>query len=78
MNSSLTHLNQPNTAWQARNVACVVATLVSEIRLGGRDRGTERTDSSMYFGSFDLNTRLQGCQAKRPEGPGGWQEQKLL
>jgi len=71
-----THSYLPSNAWQARTVAIAFGASVGlECVRGGH--GVPQMSAPARFGRTVSRTRLQGCNAKQPEDPGGRQEQRL-
>jgi len=78
MTLSLHHLYLTTNAWQARTIAIAFGAAAGVGGGSERGRGVPQTSAPAMFRSLDSRTLLQGCNAKRPEDPGGWQEQRLL
>lgn len=77
MNSTFVHRSLTRTAWQARPVAYAVGASASRVGLADLGRGSKRENTAGFLGIQPQGARLLGCNARRPEDPGVWQEQEL-
>ena len=77
MNSTFVHRSLTRTAWQTRPVAYAVGASANRVVLADRGRGLKRQEMAGLFGIRPQGARLLGCNARRPEDPGVWQEQEL-